>query len=421
MKQRELQRLRKELELFVKAMTEGLGRSERREALGHYMTGLLLEGERKSIAPMAERLSEVGGAEAMRQRMQQAVVIAKWSEAELFRRIAEELNTKLPELEAFVIDDTGFPKKGEHSVGVARQYSGTLGRTDNCQVATSLHLAGEHGSGCIGMRLYLSEDWAGDVTRRKKAGVPEDVAFQKKGELALAMLDAAIGWGLPQKMVLTDAGYGDSGDFRRGLASRGLHYLVAVTGTANVWGPGTAPSLPEYKGVGRRPTRLHDEDARPVPTEQLVEIAQFRRVTWREGARGRQSARFAVLRVRPARQKARAAEPEQWLLIEETNQPKRPYKFYLSNLPADTSTKELVRLAKLRWRIERDYQELKGELGLDHFEGRTWLGFHHHVALCAAAHAFLAIRRAIFPPIENEMDPPNGSQRASAGTAQALA
>jgi len=421
MKRRDLKRLHKELETFVTAMTENMGRPERRDALGHYITGLLLEGERKSIAPMAERMAEPGDSEAMRQRMQQAVVIAKWSQTELFRRVAKQLNAKLPELEAFVVDDTGFPKKGDHSVGVARQYSGTLGRTDNCQVATSLHLAGKQGSGCIGMRLYLAQEWVDDDERRTKAGVPKDVVFRKKWESALDLLDDALGWGLPQRVVLADAGYGDCGDFRRALNDRGLHYLVAVTGTANVWPPNSEPHLPDYKGVGPYPTRLRSNIASALPIDQLVEDARFRRVTWREGSRGMQSARFAVFRVRPARQKARSPEPEQWLLIEETNQPKRPYKFYLSNLPADTATKELVRRAKLRWRIERDYQELKGELGLDHFEGRTWSGFHHHVALCAAAHAFLAIRRALFPPIEDPMDTGDGSQRTPTGAPQTTA
>lgn len=397
MQKREFERLREELEAFVASMTDGLGRSERREALGHYIAGLLLEGERKSIAPMAERLAEQGEAEAMRQRMQQAVVVAKWGESELFRRVANELTSKLPELEAFVIDDTGFAKKGEHSVGVSRQYSGTLGRTDNCQVAVSLHVAGEIGSGCIGMRLYLPESWTDDATRRVKCGVPADVVFRKKGELALDLIDAALAWGLPQRVVLADAGYGDSGHFRRELAARGLHYLVAVTGTATVWTP--------------------EQNEHPVVTEQLVATAKFRRVTWRQGSRGIQSARFASFRVQPVRRKRKTPDQEQWLLIEETNQPKRPYKFYLSNLPASTSVKRLARLAKLRWRIERDYQELKGELGLDHFEGRTWIGFHHHVALCAAAHAFLSIRRALFPPIENTVDASHGSQGASAGLA----
>jgi SRSO17 transposase len=400
MKRRELERLRKELESFAERMTEGMGRPERRDALGHYITGLLLEGERKSIAPMAERLSGFGDGEAMRQRMQQAVVVARWSESEMFRRIAREL-TAIPEMEAFVIDDTGFPKKGEHSVGVARQYSGTLGRTDNCQVATSLHLAGERGSGCIGMRLYLPESWAEDRERCVRAGVPEEVAFQKKGALALELLDAAIAWGLPQRVVLADAGYGDSGDFRRELAARGLHYVVAVTGTATVF--------PE------------EDDSASVVTNELATTARFRRVTWREGARGRQSARFAALRVQPVRRKRVTPDTEQWLLIEETNQPKRPFKFYLSNLPPDTSVKTLVRLAKLRWRVERDYQELKGELGLDHFEGRTWSGFHHHVALCAAAHAFLAIRRAVFPPIDHAVVAIDDPQGASASSAQASA
>lgn len=418
MKRRELKQLRGELEKFIKAMTVDMGRAERREALGHYITGLLLEGERKSIAPMAERLSQAGEAEAMRQRLQQAVVVAKWSETEMFSRIAHQLNAQLPALEAFVFDDTGFPKKGAHSVGVARQYSGTLGRTDNCQVATSLHLAGEYGSGCIGMRLYLSEEWADDTARRAQVGVPDAVVFRKKWELALDLLDHALAWGLPQKTVLADAGYGDCSEFRRELETRGLSYLVAVTGTGKVWHPDSQPSLPDYKGVGRPPTRLRDEEGSTVPAEELVDIARFRRVTWRQGSRGMQSARFATFRVRPARQKNGPPQPEQWLLIEETNQPKRPYKYYLSNLPADTSTKELVRLAKLRWRVERDYQELKGELGLDHFEGRTWAGFHHHVALCAAAHAFLAIRRAIFPPIHDEVDARDGATRASASAAQ---
>jgi SRSO17 transposase len=396
MKRRELERLRKDLTNFAERITEGMGRPERRDALRHYMTGLMLEGERKSIAPMAERLSEFGDAEAMRQRMQQAVVVANWSESDMFRRIAREL-TGIPELEAFVIDDTGFPKKGEHSVGVARQYSGTLGRTDNCQVATSLHVAGERGSGCIGMRLYLPESWAEDRERRLRGGVPEEVEFKKKGELALQLLDAAIAWGLPQRIVLADAGYGDSGDFRRELAARGLQYVVAVTGTATVFS-------------------ADDNDA-SVVTNELAATARFRRITWRDGSCGRQSARFAALRVQPVRRKRVTPDAEQWLLIEETNLPTRPFKFYLSNMPPGTSVKTLVRLAKLRWRIERDYQELKGELGLDHFEGRTWLGFHHHAALCAAAHAFLAIRRAVFPPIEHAMDTIDGPQGAAASSA----
>jgi SRSO17 transposase len=394
-KRSELRKLECELNAFVKVISEGMGRLERREALGHYITGLLLEGERKSIQPMAERLAEDGQAEAMRQRLQQAVVIAKWSEQELFRRIALQLNERLPALQAFVIDDTGFPKKGEHSVGVGRQYSGTLGRVDNCQVATSLHLAGEQGSGCIGMRLYLSEDWAADEVRRTKAAVPDDVVFQTKGALALKMLDDALSWGLPQRIVLADAGYGDSSDFRRELERRGLFYAVGVTGTSTIQRSGNEA----------------------IPMSGLAETARFRVVTWRQGSRGRQSGHFARFRVKLANHRA----PELWLLIEKTFEAKRPYKFYLSNLPPDTAQKMLVRLVKLRWRVERDYQELKGELGLDHFEGRTWLGFHHHVSLCAAAHAFLAIRRALFPPIEHVGDALHGAQAPPADPAEAIA
>jgi SRSO17 transposase len=173
----------------------------------------------------------------MRQRLQECVAVSDWAECEVWKRLAQHVSKRLPGLEAYVIDDTGFPKKGNHSVGVQRQYSGTLGRIDNCQVATSTHLAGERGSVCIGMNLYLPESWADDSARRKKAGIPAEVMFQEKWRTAIAQLDAALEAGLPKHVVLADAGYGDSGDFRGALSSRGFPFVVGVTPTAVVWPP----------------------------------------------------------------------------------------------------------------------------------------------------------------------------------------
>jgi SRSO17 transposase len=399
MNRRQLAKLRKELEAFADELTAGLGRRERRAALQQYLHGLLLEGERKAITPMAARMTDENDAPALRQRLQQAVVVAEWDTAVVFQRIARRLVAGLPKLEAYVIDDTGFPKQGEHSVGVARQYSGTLGRVDRCQVAPSLHVASEYASGCIGMQLYLPEAWASNEVRRRKASVPESVGFTTKWRLAVEMLERAQEWGLPNYVVLADAGYGEVGDFRRELERLGLSYVVGIPAELAFWPPGSNPKVPEYSGRGRRPTQARDPQQSPMSARALVAHAQLRKVTWRSGSKGMQSARFAALRVRTAHGWTKSKPPgdEQWLLIEATNSDKRPYKFYLSNLPPNTSAKQLVRLAKMRWRVERDYRELKEELGLDHFEGRTWNGFHHHVALCCAAHAFLATRRALSP------------------------
>lgn len=408
MKASELRRLDGALSEYSSWLVDGLGPDQRLKSLQWYVSGLLLDGERKSIDPIAGRLvSEPGRKEAIRQRLQQAVVVAKWSEARLYERLARRLDAELPGVEAFVIDDTGFAKKGQHSIGVARQYSGTLGRIDNCQVAVSLHLASEQGSSCIGMQLFLPECWSGDHERRRKAGVPDHIEHKKKWEIALEQLDAALSWGIRRHIVLADAGYGDCGEFRQALTERKLHYLVAVQGSLLIWPPGSQLKLPKQsKGPGRPRTRILDE---AHPPESIASVAQrlcYRKVTWRTGSLGKQSSRFATARVRTASQwtKGRPPSDELWLLCEWPEDEQAAAKFYLCSLPEGISTKGLVRLAKLRWRVERDYQELKGEIGLDHFEGRTWNGFHHHAALCAAAHAFLALQRALFPPEEQEVD-----------------
>jgi SRSO17 transposase len=422
MRAREVAKLERELGEYLDHFVDGLGRPERRQALRWYMTGLLLDGERKSIAPMAGRLvDDAGEVEAMRQRLQQAVTIAGWSDAEVLSRLATKLDEELPGVEAFVIDDTGFPKKGKHSVGVQRQYSGTLGRIDNCQVAVSLHLAGEHGSGMVGFRLFLPESWVDDRARRKRAGVPSEIRAATKGTLALEQLDAALAAGVRRHVVLADAGYGDSGEFRDALEQRGLRYVVAVNGEPTVWPPGSRPRIAKKPrgSSGRPPTRHRDAAHPPLALKQLAPTLRFSRVSWREGSKGWQSGRFAAVRIRTAHRHMNGKAPgaEQWLLCQQTGDDKTPYKYWLSNLPATATNATLVRFAKLRWRVERDYQELKQELGLDHFEGRTWRGFHHHATLCAVAHGFLALRRALFPPQDSPLDTADGPTRHAAGSA----
>lgn len=431
MKQRDLRKLERELDDYVEEMFNGMGRSERREALGSYVLGLLLDGERKSIEPIAARLvDDASEIEAMRQRLQQCVSVSPWADDEVRRRLARKLDQEIPGVEALVIDDTGFPKKGTHSVGVARQYSGTLGRVDNCQVAVSLHLAAEMSSACISMRLYLPEAWTNDRERCAKVGVPETVSFQTKWEIALDQIDRAVEWGIRKHVVLADPGYGDCSEFREGLRSRGFNYLVGVQGSIVVWAPGTKPNAPVPRKPGQsgpERTRYKDGTDKPLSIEELsrqIGRHAYKKIVWREGSRGKQSSYFAAVRVRTAQRHAQGKPPgeEQWLLMQWPKNESQPTKFYLSSLPGDISVRGLVRYAKLRWRVERDYQEMKQEVGLDHFEGRSWRGFHHHATLCAVAHGFLALRRALFspedePPDDEEMDTADSSTRTSAGLA----
>lgn len=407
----QLKKLKRELGEFVDFLTADMGRPERRQAMGQYVTGLLLDGKRKCIVPMATRMAEdPSDVSGLRQRLQRCVK-SSWNDEELFGRLAQKLDRELPRKEAFVIDDTGFAKKGEHSVGVARQYSGTLGRIDNCQVAVSLHLAGEQGSACIGMRLYLPESWTEDRERCRQAGVPDDVDYEPKWKLALGLIDKTLATGVHPPVTLADSGYGDTKDFRDGLSERGLIYNVAVKGGTVVWRPGIVPKPPkQVPGKrGRRRTRPRMGNAKPVAVATLAkELGRkaYRKVTWRRGSRGKMSSHFAAVRIRSAHGHVRGNPPgeEQWLLCEWPKDEKAPSKFYFSTQPPSCSLKQLVRIAKLRWRVERDYQDMKQEVGLDDFEGRMWRGFHHHAAMCAAAHAFLALRRALFPPEEGTVD-----------------
>jgi len=406
---------------YLDYLTDGMGRPERRRALAWYLTGLLLEGERKTVVSMAGRLvDDETEVEAMRQRLQQCVTISSWADTEIRRRVALKFQEDI-DPEAFVFDDTGFPKKGDQSVGVIRQYSGTLGRTDNCQVATSLHVATDEASACIGMQLYLPEEWASDIRRRRAVGVPEEIVFQQKWRIAISLLDEALSWEIEPRLALADAGYGDCTEFRDALVARNCPYLVGISGNHTTWPPGSKPRLPSRNpGPGRPRTQYRDGNRKPREIAEIAKTLDYRTYTCVDGKGETKTGHFAFARVQLAerRTKGRPPSEELWLICEH-----RPgnneYKFYVSNLPATTTKRELVRFVKLRWRVERDYQELKGEIGLDHFEGRTWRGFHHHATLCAAAHAFLALQRRLFPPAHVSLDATDGAAPDSASAAEA--
>jgi SRSO17 transposase len=392
---------------YIEHLSEVVGHADRHGPLSEYCTGLLLPGERKSVEPMAARVAptETG---AKHQSLHHFVAKAPWEETKL---IASVRTFVLPAMEkrapirAWIVDDTGIPKKGKHSVGVARQYCGQLGKQDNCQVAVTLSVATDHASLPIALRLYLPETWADDRARREKVGVPEEITFATKPQIALDQIRQAIDEGVTKGIVLADAGYGNDTAFRTALTAMGLVYAVGVQGSTAVWAPGTAP-LPKkvWSGKGRPTKRLQrDETTKPVSAKALAQSlpkTAWKTVEWREGTKGALTSRFAALRVRPSHRDTLRAEPhaQEWLLIEWPDGEKQPTKYWLSTLPAETPITELVDTAKLRWRIERDFQDLKQEIGLDHYEGRGWRGFHHHAALSIAAYGFLVAERSPIPP-----------------------
>lgn len=392
---------------YLEAITAGLGDVRRSASARAYCTGLLLPGERKSVEPMAARI-DPGRVQAKHQSLHHVVAKAEWDDAAMLAAVRARV---LPAIERhgpatyWIIDDTSFPKQGLHSVGVARQYCGVLGKQDNCQVAVSLSVANDHASLPIAWRLYLPKAWAEDPARRARAGVPEAVGFATKTAIALGQLRQALADGVPTGIVLGDAGYGDETDFRAGVDALGLPYVLGVRPGTTVWPPGTGPLPPApWSGRGRPPTRLRrGPQNQPVALKPLAESLApraWRTVTWREGTRAGLTSRFAALRVRPAHRDTLRPEPwpEEWLLIEWPEGASEPTKYWLSNLPPRTALKRLVHTAKARWLIERDYQELKQEIGLGHYEGRGWRGFHHHASLSIAAYGFLVAERCLFPP-----------------------
>ena len=390
-----------EFEQYINHLCEVLGHQDRHAGFADYSRGLMLPIERKSVEPLAAHTDPLH-VSSQHQSLHHLVAMSEWSDTAVLERVRDWVMARLGQKSRFywIVDDTGFPKKGEHSIGVARQYCGQLGKQDNCQVAVSLSLATEQGSVPIEFRLYLPEKWAKDRRRRKKAGVPKEVKFLTKPEIALEQIRAAKAGGVGVGIVLADAAYGNDTSWREELSEMELEYCVGVQSVTTVWSKGTGPLPPmPRKKMGRPPTRWRrGAGAKPVSVKELAESLPARRwrtVEWREGTNTKLSSRFAALRVRAAHRDEghRALRQEQWLLIEWPGSQTEPTKYWLSTLPVDTALVELVRVAKMRWRIERDYQELKQEFGLSHYEGRGWRGFHHHATLCIAAYGFLLADR----------------------------
>jgi SRSO17 transposase len=392
---------------YIDGLSSVIGHSGRVGPLQDYARGLLLPVARKSVEPMAAMTAPLR-ASAQHQSLLHFVGNAAWSDEKLLAKVQEltlpVLQRREP-VQAWIIDDTAFPKKGRHSVGVARQYCGQLGKQENCQVAVSLSVANHHASLPVAWRLYLPQSWADDPAARRQAGVPDAVRFQTKPQIACDQLRAACAAGLPRGVVLMDAGYGDDTWLRSEITSLGLQYIGGVRPHTSVWPSGTGPSPPKkWRGSGRPPTRLRrGRRNRPVSVKQLalgLPASGWKIIAWREGSASALCSRFARVRVRPAHRDQQLTEPrpEEWLLVEWPEGESEPSKYWLATVGADISFEELVDHAKMRWRIERDYQDLKQELGLGDYEGRGWRGFHHHAALCIAAYGFLLCEQQAIPP-----------------------
>ncbi len=375
----EIEKCRNRLEQFLADLLEPVGRRERRHWSSVYVRGLLLDGERKSIEPLAARRPE-GNVQAMQQLIGQS----PWPWAPVWERLARRMTAELAPEAAWVIGDTGFPKQGRHSVGVERQYSGTLGKTANCQVAVSLHQAGPEESTILGWRLYLPESWVRDRARRAEAGIPATIEFRAKWQLALELIDQGRAWGLRVGVVLADAGYGEVTEFRQGLEARQCPYMVGIPSSLGAWTKPPRIHPLKARGRGRPPTVYHYGDERPASVREVAEKARgWKQVRWREGTKGWRESRFYAGRVQPSHGFNQGQPPHRvvWLLVEWPRGEKEPTKYFLGDLPAPYTLRRLVRIAKSRWKVERDDQQLKEELGLDHYEGRSWMGWHHHVTL----------------------------------------
>jgi SRSO17 transposase len=397
MKAREIERFRLKLEAFLADVVLSMGRHERIQHDEEYIRGLLMDGERKSIEPMADRLPD-GDVQALQQFVNQSPWPAKEVRASLARKVEGEFVDE----PYWLVDEVSFPKQGKHSVGVARQYCGALGKTANCQVAVTLDLGTEESSTPLNWALYLPEQWINDPVRRKKAGIPEEITFKTKTELALDLIDEVRAWGLHDRLVLTDSGYGDSYEFRQGLRNRKLDYVAQVSGELTAWTEDPHPAELPMKRGGRIPRkRLYAKEL--PPTRSLCQIAKdlpssnWKTIIWREGTKGPLSSRFArvVAWMATGLTEGKTMKvPSEELLIEWPEETNEPRKYWLSSLPPHrTSFRALVRKAKGRFRVDQDYEEMKGEVGLDHFEGRSWQGWHHHVTLVTLAYAFLMLER----------------------------
>jgi SRSO17 transposase len=385
---------------YVAGLASVIGHADRAGPLRDYCTGLMLPGERKSVEPMAARTAPARTA-AQHQSLLHFVGIASWSDEKVLAKVREMVLPAIEKdgpIEAWIIDDTSFPKQGKHSVGVHHQYCGQLGKQANCQVTVSLSIANHAASLPVAYRLYLPEAWTKDRARRKKAGVPRDIKFKTKPEIALDQIRWACEAGLPRGVALMDTAYGNDSRLRAGMTDLGVPYVAGILPNTLMWRSGTGP---RRKGKPLNNTGRRDEPDLISAKEVALGLPKraWHTVTWRQGSAGWLSSRFARVRVRVGHNKLvpEKLSPE-WLLIEWPEEEAEPTKYWLSTLPENVSFRRLVDFAKLRWRIERDYQELKQEVGLGHYEGRGWLGFHHHATLCIAAYGFLTAERATIPP-----------------------
>jgi SRSO17 transposase len=394
---------------FIEGLVTVIGHADRAAPLRDYCLGLVMPGERKSVEPIAAVTAPARVA-AQHQSLLHFVGNASWSDATVLAKVGELVVPAIEgsgPVEAWIIDDTSFPKKGRHSVGVTRQYCGQLGKQDNCQVAVSLSIANHHASLPVAYRMYLPQIWSADAARRRKAGVPEEIVFKTKPEIALEQIRGACEAGIARGVVLMDAGYGSDTRLRANLGALGLTYVAGIMPNTSVWMPGMAPLPPKkWSGQGRPPKLIRrDAKQRPISVKALalgLPAKAWRTIRWREGSADWLSSRFARLRVRIAHRDYYLTESraEEWLLIEWPKDESAPTKYWLASVADDIAFHRLVDLAKLRWRIERDYQDLKQEIGLGHYEGRGWRGFHHHATLCIAAYGFLISEREMIPPSE---------------------
>ena len=383
------------LETFVEEVVAGMAHVRQRENALVYVRGLIEHGGRKSLQPTLFRLGQDG---ARYESLQQFLADSPWDHGALVRACAERVVPAIAPV-ALVIDDTGFPKDGTRSPGVKRQYSGTLGKVGNCQIGVSLHAVGWKGTQPVGWALYLPEEWCQDRTRRLRAKIPDQISFRTKPELARELVETVARWHLPRVPVLGDQAYGDSAELRSALDRAGVEYLLSVSPQTGLFGPEATFSVPERRPGRGRPPVVARPDRPPQAAEALVRTlaAQaFCEIAFTTGPRGTpRQGRFAFVRVSAAHPilRDRLAPREEWLVVEWPEGAKGPSDYWLSNLPADTPTQRLAQLARLRWLIELDYRQLKGELGLDHYEGRSYAGWHHHCALVSCAHAFLTEER----------------------------
>ena len=393
---------------YVGELASRLCHADRVGPFTDYCIGLLLPGERKSVEPMAARLApeKVG---AKHQSLLGFIGESGWSDDAVLSGIRDYTLQKIEmsqPITAWIVDDTSHLKKGIHSVGVGRQYCGRIGKVDNCQVAVTLSVANEQASLPVMYRLFLQEDWCKDRERCRKAKVPDGVRYQTKVEISLEQMMDALSQNIRPGVVLADAGYGYDSKFREGVSALTLMYCVGIHSDAMVWPSGCLPLPPRpWLGRGRPPSRpQRDDDHQPISAKDFAKTlpaSAWHTITWREGSNTALSSRFAAVRVRSGHgddDSLIEKRPEEWLLIEWPETEEDPIKFWMSTLPSNTTIEQLVCWAKMRWRIERDYEELKSEIGLSHFEGRGWRGFHHHATLCIAAYAFLVAERAAIPP-----------------------